>query len=76
MTTSQIRRPDLVQMDPDVLGGMVTVAGTRVPLKTLFDYLASGQSLDDFLSDFPTVDRSKAIEILKVAGDQLAHLVA
>ncbi len=41
--------------------------GTRVPVKTLIDYLWSGSRIDDFLDDFPTVSRNQALEVLELA---------
>jgi uncharacterized protein (DUF433 family) len=59
---------------PDILGGTPCFAGTRVPFQTLLDYLESGQPLDEFLSDFPSVSRETAIRALQQAGDlALAH---
>jgi uncharacterized protein (DUF433 family) len=52
--------------DPDVLGGTPVFAGTRVPAQTLVDYLEGGHSLEDFLDDFPTVERSQAIGVLEL----------
>jgi uncharacterized protein (DUF433 family) len=52
--------------DPDILGGTPVFAGTRVPAQTLVDYLEGGHSLEDFLDDFPTVDRSQAIGVLEL----------
>ena len=45
--------------------------GTRVPLKNLMDYLAAGDSLDDFLDDFPSVTRGQAVSALEMARDIL-----
>lgn len=47
----------VISRDPDVHGGDVVFAGTRVPVDTLIDYLKAGQSVDDFLEGFPTVER-------------------
>lgn len=59
---------------PDIMGGTPCLAGTRVPFQTLLDYLEAGDSLDDFLSDFPSVPRDVAVSALKQAGDlALAH---
>jgi len=44
--------------DPDVLGGTPVFRGTRVPFQALLDYLEGGQTLDEFLDDFPTVTRA------------------
>lgn len=53
--------------DRDVLGGVAVFKGTRVPLQTLFDCLEGGQSLNDFLDDFPTVSREAAVAALERA---------
>jgi uncharacterized protein (DUF433 family) len=55
---------NLVQRDPDVLGGALVFAGTRVTVQTLFDYLERS-SLQEFLEDFPTVTREQALSVLK-----------
>ena len=47
----------LVTVDPEILGGTPVFAGTRVPVKTLFDYLEDNYSLDEFLECFPSVTR-------------------
>lgn len=54
----------LLSRDKDILGGMPVFTGTRVPAKTLLDYLQKGYSLDEFLEDFPTVTRQQAQELL------------
>lgn len=58
---------DVITSDPDVQGGAVVFAGTRVPVKNLLDYIAAGDSLEDFLDDFPSVSRSQAIAALEFA---------
>ena len=55
---------DIIVKDPDVLGGTAVFRGTRVPFQALVDYLEGGQTLDEFLDDFPTVTRSAAIAAL------------
>jgi uncharacterized protein (DUF433 family) len=58
----------------EIMGGTPCFAGTRVPFQTLLDYLESGQPLDEFLSDFPSVTREAAVAALQQAGDlALAH---
>ncbi len=47
----------VVHSDPEILGGTPVFVGTRVPLETLFDYVAAGDPLSEFLEDFPTVSR-------------------
>jgi len=56
-----------IQIDPDVLGGAPVFAGTRVPVKTLFDYLEAGDSLDTFCEDFPSVPKPLCIGVLEQA---------
>lgn len=58
---------DIIVKDPEVLGGTAVFRGTRVPFQALLDYLEGGQTLDDFLDDFPTVTRSAAIAALELA---------
>lgn len=53
--------------DPDRLGGTPCFTGTGVPVKTLFDHLAAGDRLDDFLTDFPDVSRDQAIAVLNAS---------
>ena len=57
--------------DPEVLGGTPVFTGTRVPVKNLIDCLAGGDSLDQFLDDFPSVSRPQAIAALELAKDLL-----
>jgi uncharacterized protein (DUF433 family) len=60
-----------VHSDPDILGGTVVFVGTRVPVRTLLDYLEAGDSLRDFLEDFPSVTREQAIAALELAKQML-----
>jgi uncharacterized protein (DUF433 family) len=69
-------KTNLITSDPDVLGGTPVFAGTRVPVETLFDYLAGGDPLDVFLDDFPTVDRAKALAVLAASIESLIAQVA
>jgi uncharacterized protein (DUF433 family) len=50
---------------PEVLGGTPVFCGTRVPFQALLDYIEGGQSLEEFLDDFPTVPREAAIHALE-----------
>ncbi len=61
----------VVEVSPDVMSGTPVFAGTRVPIATLFDYLKGGDSLDEFLDDFPTVTRDQAVLLLEMAGADL-----
>ena len=55
----------LIQMEPDILGGMPVFKDTLVPIKRMFDYLLSGKTMDDFLIDNPSVSRSTATSVLE-----------
>ena len=61
----------LVSRDPEVLGGAPCFAGTRVLVQGLFDYLEGSSSLEDFLEDFPSVQREKAVAVLEAAKECL-----
>jgi len=58
---------NVITKDPDVLGGTPVFRGTRVPFQALLDYLEGGQTLDEFLDDFPTVTREAAVHALEHA---------
>jgi len=60
-----------VHRDPEILGGTLVFVGTRVPVKILFDCLESGDSLDVFLDEFPSVTRAQAIAALELAKEVL-----
>ena len=62
----------LVTRDPEVMSGALCFSGTRVPVKNLFDYLEGSSSLEDFLEDFPSVSRERAVAVLEVARERLA----
>jgi len=61
----------LITRNENILGGIPVFTGTRVPVKTLFDYLKANHPLDDFLDDFPTVARGQAQQIIEVVQRQL-----
>lgn len=62
---------DVIIKDPEILGGTPVFRGTRVPLKTLFDYLEGGDTLEEFLDGFPSVSREAAIAALEQAKELL-----
>jgi uncharacterized protein (DUF433 family) len=65
----------IVSRDPEVMSGELVFAGTRVPAKTLVDYIEAGHSLDDFLDGFPSVGREQAVAYLRTtlkAAEDLA----
>ena len=63
----------IIVRDPNILGGTPVFSCTRVPFQSLLDYLEGGQTLDEFLEDFPTVKRESAISAL-ASGNGLRSL--
>ena len=67
----------VVHSDPEILGGTPVFVGTRVPVKSLFDYLEAGDSLGEFLDSFPSVTREQAVAALELARTMTeAHAAA
>ena len=64
----------VVWTDPERVGGIPCFTGTRVPVKTLLDYLEAGDSLEDFAEDFPAVSREQAIALLEIGATKAAQL--
>jgi uncharacterized protein (DUF433 family) len=62
----------VIHIDPEIQGGTPVFAGTRVPVRTLFEYLQAGESIDVYLEDFPSVPRGLLIEALEQARVALA----
>ena len=63
----------VVHSDPEILNGTPVFRGTRVPVRILFEFLAAGDSLGDFIDAYPTVSREQAAAVLETAGDLLAN---
>ena len=61
----------VIEVDPNKVSGTPVFAGTRVPIKNLFDYLEGGDTLEDFLDGFPPVTREQAIQVLEMAERSL-----
>jgi uncharacterized protein (DUF433 family) len=55
---------DVVHSDPDIMSGTPVFVGTRVPVQSLFDYLEGGETVDEFLDQFPSVTRAQALAAL------------
>ena len=64
-------RAHVISIDPNRMWGTACIAGTRVPIKSLFDYLADGVSLNEFLEDFEGVPREKCVEAITMAFERL-----
>jgi uncharacterized protein (DUF433 family) len=58
---------ELIVSSPDILGSTPVFKGTRVPVKKLFDYLSAGDTVDEFLDDFPSVEREVVGQVLKLS---------
>jgi uncharacterized protein (DUF433 family) len=61
----------VVHSDPKIMSGIPVFVGTRVPVQSLFDYLEGGDTLDEFLRQFPTVTREQAIAALEQGRDSV-----
>ena len=66
-----MKKSSVVKIDPEIMSGMPCFAGTRVPARTLIDYIEGGDTLDDFLEGFPTVTRAQAIGFLEEASEKM-----
>lgn len=69
-----MKATDVLSSDPEIVSGAVVFKGTRVPVDTLFDHLAAGDSLEIFLRDFPTVEREQAESVLHLAATDLKRM--
>ena len=67
---------DLITIDPEILGGAPVFKGTRVPVKTLFEYLENDYSLEEFLECFPSVTRDLARQVLERSEEALVSPAA
>jgi uncharacterized protein (DUF433 family) len=70
-STALMQPIDIIVKDQDILGGTPVFRGTRVPFQALLDYLEGGQTLDEFLDDFPTVTKDMAVATLELAKSLL-----
>ena len=61
-----MKKEEIISRDPEVMNGALVFAGTRVPVEILVQHLTVGDSIDDFLDDFPTVTREQAIAYLEM----------
>ena len=66
-----IARPEVIHTDPNILSGTPVFIGTRVPAQSLFDYLEGGETLEEFLHQFPSVTREQAIAALQLARESV-----
>lgn len=66
----------IVSSSPDVMGGTLVFAGTRVPVQTFIEYIEGGHSIDDFLDGFPSVKRKQLIAFLEEAQKRMNRKAA
>ena len=64
-------KPTVVHSHPGILSGTPVFVGTRVPVQSLFDYLEGGETLDEFLRQFPSVSREQAVAALELAKESM-----
>ncbi len=57
-----------INIDPETMGGTPVFTGTRVPVQALFDYIEGGETLDEFLDNFPSVKKEYAVQVLEMAS--------
>jgi uncharacterized protein (DUF433 family) len=57
----------VISIDPEILGGTPVFFGTRVPIKNLFDYLETGDSIQTFLEDFEGVSKNQVVKLLEMS---------
>ena len=65
----------IIHSDPEIMGGTPVFAGTRVPLQNLIDALEGGESIDEFLEGFPSVNRAQAIAVIEAGRLKMLELV-
>lgn len=66
-----MRQEEIIQSNPEVLGGTPVFTGTRVPVRSFFDHLEAGDSIDDFLEGFPSVRRDQVIALLEISQERV-----
>jgi uncharacterized protein (DUF433 family) len=66
----------IVHSNPDIVSGTPVFVGTRVPVQALLDYLEGGETIEEFLDDFPSVKREQAVAFLEEAGRALLASIA
>ena len=66
----------VITCSPDVMGGTPVFVGTRVPVQTLLDHIEAGDTIDEFLSGFPSVKRELVISFLEQARDRLVESIS
>lgn len=71
-----MKKTSVVTIDPDIMSGAPCFTGTRVPVRAMLDYIEAGDSLDEFLKQYPTVSRKQAIALLEESADAMIEKAA
>lgn len=66
----------IINIDPQILSGEPVFNGTRVPIKNLFDYIETGETLETFLLDFPSVNKKQTLDLLESAEELLIENIS
>ena len=74
--TNDMKKRSVVKIDPAIMSGTPCFVGTRVPVRTLLDYLEGGDTLEKFLEQFPTVSREKAVAFLEESSQAILEKIA
>ena len=70
-----MKQSSVIKIDPEIMGGEPCFIGTRVPVRTLLDYIEGGDTLDAFLEQYPTVSRIQAVALREQASESLLAAV-
>jgi len=73
---NSIEYSNIIQVDPEIMGGTPCFKGTRVPIQNLFDFVKAGDPLSEFLEAFPSVSQIQALAILKLAEQSVIEMAA
>ena len=69
-----MNKEDVIEVDPEKLGGTPVFKGARLPIRNFFDYLEGGDTVEDFLDDFPTVEREQVSELFALIKKRLGSV--
>jgi uncharacterized protein (DUF433 family) len=70
---THVKTSSVIESNPEVLSGTPVFVNTRVPVRSLFDHLEAGDSIDDFLEGFPSVKREQVIAVLEESKEHVLH---
>ncbi|MGE0132861.1 MAG: DUF433 domain-containing protein [Blastocatellales bacterium] len=66
-----MNKDEIIEVDPEKLGGTPVFRGTRVPIRNFFDYIEGGDTIEEFLDDFPTVEREQVMALFALIKERL-----